>query len=298
MNKIVIALAFLLSSCLPMPMSGQALSGAIWQPMGNTGLILPGAKLCTYAAGTTTPQATFQDAAGTPNTNPVTLDSNGRANVWVNSNAYKFILYNAGTGNNCNGSAVGSLIWSLDNYRDWGLVAIESGIITGTGTNNRCVQWTGTTSLAATATPCGTITGSGTAGALPVFTGTGAIGDSRVTEDTVLKVNERMLVNGTSSDVSTGALVSLGQITEANASVNAQTIRIYATGGGGGRGIIESSATGSATAKGVAIWIEGMEWLFIDTDGSITFPALACPSGMTAPITVNDTGKLVQGSCS
>src|SRR2546421_9235869 len=40
----------------------------------------PGGKLHTYLAGGNTPQATYSDAAGvTPNTNPVTLDSNGSA---------------------------------------------------------------------------------------------------------------------------------------------------------------------------------------------------------------------------
>ena len=54
---------------------------------------LSGGKLYTYAAGTTTPLATYTDSsAGTPNTNPVILDSRGEANVWLASSLYKFKL--------------------------------------------------------------------------------------------------------------------------------------------------------------------------------------------------------------
>ena len=49
------------------------------QPIDNNGLIMPGAKLYTYLAGTTTPVDSFTDAAlTTPHTNPVLADSNGR----------------------------------------------------------------------------------------------------------------------------------------------------------------------------------------------------------------------------
>lgn len=60
----------------------------------TNGLPLSGGKLYSYIAGTTTPQATFTDKSeGTPNTNPVILDANGRANVWIgDALIYKFIL--------------------------------------------------------------------------------------------------------------------------------------------------------------------------------------------------------------
>jgi hypothetical protein len=54
---------------------------------------LVGGKLYAYAAGTTTPQATYTDyAGGTANTNPVILDSRGEASVWLGENPYKFKL--------------------------------------------------------------------------------------------------------------------------------------------------------------------------------------------------------------
>lgn len=57
------------------------------------GVPLAGGLLYTYAAGTTTPQATYTDSTGaTSNTNPVVLDSRGEANVWLGSSTYKFKL--------------------------------------------------------------------------------------------------------------------------------------------------------------------------------------------------------------
>jgi hypothetical protein len=64
------------------------------QFFGTDGLPLVGGKLYTYAAGTTTPLATYTSYTGaTANTNPVILDSNGQANVWLSdSTSYKFVL--------------------------------------------------------------------------------------------------------------------------------------------------------------------------------------------------------------
>lgn len=64
------------------------------QAFDDYGALLSGGKLYTYEAGTTTPLATYQDLnGGTANTNPVILNSAGRATVRVtNGTAYKFIL--------------------------------------------------------------------------------------------------------------------------------------------------------------------------------------------------------------
>jgi hypothetical protein len=57
---------------------------------------LVGGKLFTYAAGTTTPQATFTDYnGGTANTNPVILNSRGEAAVWCGDNRYFMVLKDA-----------------------------------------------------------------------------------------------------------------------------------------------------------------------------------------------------------
>lgn len=72
----------------------------------NNGNPLVGGRLYTYAAGTTTPLATYTDAsAGTPNTNPIILDSRGEANVWLTAVSYKFVLKDASD----------VTIWTVDN---------------------------------------------------------------------------------------------------------------------------------------------------------------------------------------
>jgi len=65
------------------------------QIYGSDGNPLVGGKIYTYAAGTTTPLATYTDAgAGTANTNPIILNSLGQANIWLTpSSSYKFSIY-------------------------------------------------------------------------------------------------------------------------------------------------------------------------------------------------------------
>lgn len=68
-----------------------------FQAFDNSGNPLAGGKLNTYIAGTSTPLATYPtyaDAiAGTnANANPVILDANGKAQVWIQAASYKFVL--------------------------------------------------------------------------------------------------------------------------------------------------------------------------------------------------------------
>lgn len=67
------------------------------QIFGTDGAPLVGGKIYTYAAGTSTPIATYTDfGAGTANTNPIILDSYGQANIWLlNTVSYKFVVKDA-----------------------------------------------------------------------------------------------------------------------------------------------------------------------------------------------------------
>ena len=67
------------------------------QALDNAGESLAGAKLTTYEAGTTTPLATYSDAAlTTPNTNPVVADGAGQFGlIYLLDQAYKFVLTDA-----------------------------------------------------------------------------------------------------------------------------------------------------------------------------------------------------------
>lgn len=62
--------------------------------LDSDGNPLSGGLLYTYEDGTTTPQSTCTDnACLTPNSNPVVLDANGQADVWLTPGVgYKFIL--------------------------------------------------------------------------------------------------------------------------------------------------------------------------------------------------------------
>lgn len=81
------------------------------QFFANDGTPLVGGKLYSYAAGTTTPLATYTTYAGTvANTNPVILDSRGEADVWLGANFYKLALYDADN----------ALIWTVDNITNSG----------------------------------------------------------------------------------------------------------------------------------------------------------------------------------
>jgi hypothetical protein len=85
------------------------LGGAGWQFFDNNGIPLSGGLLYTYAAGTSTPIATYTTSSGSiANSNPIVLDSAGRPSneIWLNgANNYKFVLQNAS----------GTQIWSMDN---------------------------------------------------------------------------------------------------------------------------------------------------------------------------------------
>lgn len=72
------------------------LAGAGWQFFSDAGVPLTGGKLYTYAAGTSTPAATYTSNSGlTANSNPIIFDAAGRlaSEIWLTENvSYKFVL--------------------------------------------------------------------------------------------------------------------------------------------------------------------------------------------------------------
>jgi hypothetical protein len=64
--------------------------------LDDTGVPLSGGLLDCFVAGTSTRQTTYADSALlVPNTNPVVLDSAGRATVYLAAASYKFVLKTA-----------------------------------------------------------------------------------------------------------------------------------------------------------------------------------------------------------
>jgi hypothetical protein len=109
-----------------MTVSLSLFAGAGAQFFSNTGVPLAGGKIFSYAAGTTTPQATYTTKAGSiAHSNPIILDSAGRVpsgEIWLTLNQiYKFVLQDS----------TGALIATYDNIEgalDYAaVIAIYSG---------------------------------------------------------------------------------------------------------------------------------------------------------------------------
>ena len=95
-------------------MSASLFPTPVMQFFTANGAPLVGGKLYTYAAGTTTPPATYTDYnAGTANTNPVILNSRGEASIWLGTSMYYMVLKDSTdvqiwTADNVTGSAGGA----------------------------------------------------------------------------------------------------------------------------------------------------------------------------------------------
>jgi hypothetical protein len=80
----------------------SAFGGVGWQFFDNNGVPLAGGLIYTYAAGTTTPQATYTTSAGTiAHTNPIVLNSAGRVpggEIWLAVGQLQVCFANLGGG--------------------------------------------------------------------------------------------------------------------------------------------------------------------------------------------------------
>jgi len=103
------------------------IGGAGWQFFNNDGTVLSGGKIYTYAAGTTTPKATYTTSAGNiAHLNPIILDSAGRVpggEIWLLASTYKFVL----------NTSTDVLIATYDNISGIGAAEFQVQNFTGTG---------------------------------------------------------------------------------------------------------------------------------------------------------------------
>lgn len=127
----IAATSLLAQNAVQMPVAKQQL-------LDNNGKPAAGSCLYSFYAGTSTPLATYSDSgAGSPNTNPVALDSAGRANVWLGAASYKLVLTSKPVSGACPSSPGGTTYWTVDNVQDWGLLikkgvmALDSATVTG-----------------------------------------------------------------------------------------------------------------------------------------------------------------------
>jgi len=133
-----------------MPVNLSPVGGAAVQFFTSSGVPLAGGKLYSYAAGTTTPQATYTSSGGgTASANPIVLDSAGRVSgsgeIWLTGNLeYKFILKDS----------TDVLIGTYDNIRGIGdttvLLAFEALLAGSTGSSLVGYTQGGTSAVATT----------------------------------------------------------------------------------------------------------------------------------------------------
>jgi hypothetical protein len=113
-----------------MAVSLSQYAGAGAQFFDNNGVPLNGGLIYTYAAGTTTPVATYTSSTGgTANTNPIVLDSAGRtpAQIWLTEgSSYKFVLE----------TALGVTIKTDDNIFASYQLAVDVGVAVGLGASS------------------------------------------------------------------------------------------------------------------------------------------------------------------
>jgi hypothetical protein len=166
-----------------------------------TGEPLVGGKVYTYAAGTTTPQATYTSASGvSANTNPVILDARGEANIWyTNGVSYKVVLKDSAD----------STIWTVDNISIAGSMATQNSnavSITG-GTIGSGVTFNGnTTGTASNVTGVVAVANGGTGSNLAANarTNLGAAASGANTDITALDQSTLVVANGTIAATSMG----------------------------------------------------------------------------------------------
>jgi hypothetical protein len=104
-KRLLIAVALLCAS-LAYGQSVKPLVSPHYYFLDASGQACAGCSLGTFAAGTTTPLATYTDSSGlVVNTNPIILDAAGGANIWVGAPSLKLVLKDA----------LGSEIWTVDN---------------------------------------------------------------------------------------------------------------------------------------------------------------------------------------
>jgi len=131
------------------------------QFLDGNGNPLSGGKLFSYLGGTSTPSPTYTDSTGTvPNSNPVILDSAGRASVWIlGTHTYKFVLE----------TSANVTVWTQDNISNAAAVA---SVATALANTTQCPTGQATTGISTTGAAQGCFTvpqlffGSGAPGAV------------------------------------------------------------------------------------------------------------------------------------
>lgn len=282
------------------------------QFFSDAGVPLVGGKVYTYAAGTSTPLATYQDSAGvTLNTNPIILDSRGEANIWLSpSLAYKFVLKDS----------TDATIWTVDNINigiNFANVIITGGTLNGVTIGNITPGAGSFTTLSASGEvtfngsgqmqiPAGTTanrSATPTDGMIRYNTTTNQYeGNKSVAGQTISSITSvgtlATLTTATAHGLSTGDYVTVSGVTPSNYN---SSYAITVTSTTTFEYTMVSAPGGSATILGsyvAHIWSQigggatggGNDHVFVQNDQTVT-TSYTIPAGQnastTGPITIN-----------
>ena len=191
--------------------------------INSSGFPIANGLVCTYSAGTNTPQSTYTDSTGTvANPNGTPLNAAGRANLWFTSSAYKIVVRDAGGDGTC-GAGGGTIEFTTDNFQVNPFLAGNNSwtgnqTFAGTSTFNGAVTFTAGGSIS------GTFSGSPTFSGNPTFSGTPTFS------------NAPTFSSGIKADSITGTITTGGSltITGANGTLANPGEALTETAGGGG----------------------------------------------------------------
>jgi hypothetical protein len=171
------------------------------------GVPLAGGKIYTYAAGTSTPLATYTDSAGSAaNTNPVVLDAGGFASIWLSAASYKIVAEDA----------LGVTQWTVDNVSSISLAELQGGNSFATFSTTGDVTIGGNLEVDGTITGATlNITGSGTFG--------GNVGAASLSTTGNAAIGGNLSVTG----VTTLGTLHAGATTVSSLNIGAQTLSEY-----------------------------------------------------------------------
>ncbi len=262
-----------------------------------TGAPLVGGLLYTYAAGTTTPQASYTDSTGAvANPNPVVLDARGEANIWLASATYKFRL--------C--SSDNTELWTVDN------ISAPTSSLSPVLSGNVTID-------SDSAGPALKITQTGTGPVLRVqdsidpdvtpfiIDSTGQVGIGTQSPSTAFDVNDGVIQlssSGTSrttisADASNTTIASPG--TRGFIITTGGTARITVSSAGATTlsGALTVSSGGANITGTVTATLFSGPWANIPAGTAMLFAQTAAPTGWTKSTTHNDKAlRVVSGAAS